>query len=227
MEAKIEHSLCRQSHSITTSMNRCFFIVVILTMFSGILVAEIFDMDAICDPSRLDIEVLQDGHRVEGEIETRQKLVTINVGELWLGQDFRVPVRMVVPAHKKAQGVHLTGGSTPDRLQEDFRPNGVFRELLNGGVGLVFTVVQEPGSYGKRDLARAAEERFARTLNPHFQIQYCAWPSTLMRAITASSTESDHFEIGKVAVTCGSNHCASPSMVILHDDRMTDVNATD
>ena len=27
------------------------------------------------------------------------------------------------------------------------------------------TVVQEPGSYGERDLARAAEERFARTLN--------------------------------------------------------------
>ena len=53
MEAKIEHSLCRQIHSITTSMNRCFFIVVILTMFSGILVAEIFDMDAICDPSTL------------------------------------------------------------------------------------------------------------------------------------------------------------------------------
>ena len=52
-------------------------------MFSGILVAEIFDMDAICDPSTLDIEVLQDWHRVEGEIETRQKLVTINVGELW------------------------------------------------------------------------------------------------------------------------------------------------
>ncbi|MDO7689904.1 MAG: hypothetical protein MUQ67_11170, partial [Pirellulales bacterium] len=190
-------------------MNRCFFIVVILTMFSGILVAEIFDMDAICDPSTLDIEVLQDWHRVEGEIETRQKLVTINVGELWPGQDFRVPVRMVVPAHKKAKGFHLTGGSTPDRLQEDFRPNGVFHELLNGGVGLVFTVVQEPGSYGKRDLARAAEERFARTLNPHFKIQYWAWPATLMRAITAAYAESDHFEKGKVAVTGGSKNGAS------------------
>ncbi len=55
---------------------------------------EIFDMEAIRDPSTLEIEVLQDWHRVEGRIATRQKLVTINVGELWAGQDYRVPVRM-------------------------------------------------------------------------------------------------------------------------------------
>jgi hypothetical protein len=175
-----------------------------LAVFSGVLAAEIFDMDAICDSTTLDVEVLQDWHSVEGEIVTRQKLVTINVGELWPGQNFRVPVRMVVPAHQKANGFHLTGGSTPDRLEEDFHPNGVFRELLNGGVGLVFTVVQELGSYGERDLARAAEERFARTLNPHVKIQYWAWPATLMRAITTAYSETDHFEKGKVAATGGS-----------------------
>lgn len=209
-----------------TNINRCFFIIGILAIFSDVLVAEIFDMEAICDPSTLDIEVLQDWHPVEGEIETRQKLVTINVGELWSGQDFRIPVRMVVPGSQRAKGFHLTGGSTPARLKEDIRPNGVFRELLSGGVGLVFTVVQEPGSYGERDLARAAEERFARTLNPHFKIQYWAWPATLMRAITAAYAESDHFEEGKVAVTGGSKNGASPSMAILHDDRMTAVHAS-
>ena len=171
------------------SITKCLAIIGMLAVFSGVLAAEIFDMDAICDPTTLDVEVLQDWHSVEGEIVTRQKLVTINVGELWPGQNFRVPVRMVVPAHQKANGFHLTGGSTPDRLEEDFHPNGVFRELLNGGVGLVFTVVQEPGSYGERDLARAAEERFARTLNPHVKIQYWAWPATLMRAITTAYSE--------------------------------------
>ena len=84
-----------------TNINRCFFIIGILAIFSDVLVAEIFDMEAICDPSTLDIEVLQDWHPVEGEIETRQKLVTINVGELWSGQDFRIPVRMVVPGSQK------------------------------------------------------------------------------------------------------------------------------
>ena len=211
---------------IVRRIARCLASIGMLTMLSGVLVAEIFDMDAICDPSTLDVEVLQDWHPVEGEIMTRQKLVTINVGELWPGQEFRLPVRMVVPARQKAKGFHLTGGSTPARLEEDFRPNGVFRELLNGGVGLVFTVVQEPGSYGERDLARAAEERFARTLNPHVKIQYWAWPATLMRAITAAYAESAHFEKGKVAVTGGSKNGASPSMAILHDDRMTAVHAT-
>ncbi|MDA7938014.1 hypothetical protein N9B71_03025 [Pirellulales bacterium] len=195
-------------------------------MFSGVLVAEVFDMEAICDSTTLDVEVLQDWHPVEGEIVTRQKLVTINVGELWPDQNFRVPVRMVVPANQKARGFHLTGGSTPARLEEDVRPNGVLRELLTDGVGLVFTVVQEPGSYGERDLAREAEQRFAKTLNPHFKIQYWAWPATLMRSITATYGESDHFEKGKIAVTGGSKNGASPSMAIVHDDRMTAVHAT-
>ena len=216
----------RRGTPIVRRIARCLASIGMLTMLSGVLVAEIFDMDAICDPSTLDVEVLQDWHPVEGETVTRQKLVTINVGELWPGQDFRLPVRMVVPASQKATGFHLTGGSTPGRLEEDFRPNGVFRELLNGGVGLVFTVVQEPGSYGERDLARAAEERFVQTLNPHFKIQYWAWPATLMRAITAAYAESDYFEKGKVAVTGGSKNGASPSMAILHDDRMTAVHAT-
>ena len=47
-----------------------------------------------------------------------------------------------------------------------------------------------------------------------------------MRAITAAYAESDYFEKGKVAVTGGSKNGASPSMAILHDDRMTAVHAT-
>ena len=153
------------------------FGVCILLAGHGVSVAgEIFDMDAIRDPGTLEIELLQDWHLVEGPIVTRQKLVTINVGEMWSGQDYRVPVRMVVPADRKAKGFHLTGGNTPARLKQDAKPNSLDQELLKGGVGLVLTVVQEPGTYGKRELARAAERRFAQTLNPRYKIQYWAWP---------------------------------------------------
>ena len=71
------------------------------------------------------------------------------------------------------------------------------------GIGLVFTVVQEPGSYGERDLAEAAERRFADTLNPRYKIQYWAWPATLMRAITTACAETDYFARGKVAASGG------------------------
>ena len=187
---------------------------------------ELFDMDAMRDAKTLEIEVLQDWHIVAGPISTRQKLVTINVGDLWPGRDYRLPVRMVVPADRKAKGFHLTGGSTPTRLQKDTKPNPLERELLGGGVGLVFTVIQEPGSYGERDLARSAEKRFIETLNPRFKIQYWAWPATLMRAITTAYAETEHFQQGKIAATGGSKNGASPSMAILHDDRMTAVHAT-
>lgn len=183
-------------------------------------------MNAIRDSGTLKVVVLEDWHQVAGPIATRQKLVTINVGEIWPGRDYRVPVRMIVPEGRKAKGFHLTGGHSPSRLQPDARPNQLDQALLQGGVGLVQTVVQEPGSYGERELGRESETRFAKTLNPHFKIQYWAWPATLMRAITTAYAEREHFEVGRVAASGGSKNGASPSMAILHDDRMTAVHAT-
>ena len=170
---------------------------------------KVFDMEEIRDPSTLQIKVLQDWHKVQGPIATRQKLVTINVGDLWPGQEYRVPVRMGAPANRKAKGFHLTGGSTPSRLEKDARPNPTERELLEGGVGLVVTGVQEPGTYGQRALSEASAKRFAESLNPRFKIQYWAWPATLMRAITTAYAEKDHFEKGKVAASRGSKNGAS------------------
>ena len=46
--------------------------------------------------STLQIKVLQDWRKVQGPIATRQKLVSISVGDL-ARQEYRVPVRMVVP----------------------------------------------------------------------------------------------------------------------------------
>ena len=187
---------------------------------------KVFDMEQIRDPRTLQIKVLQDWHKIKGVIETRQKLVSINVGDLWPRQEYRIPVRMVVPADRKAKGFHLTGGSTPSRLEKDTRPNSTERELLEGGVGLVITVVQEPGTYGQRKLSAESEQRFAKSLNPRFKIQYWAWPATLMRAITTAYVEKDHFEKGKVAASGGSKNGASPSMAIIHDERITAVHAT-
>ena len=207
-------------------MKRIVLSIILLFLSIPAFGLKVFDMEKIRDPGTLQIKVLQDWHRVQGPIETRQKLVSIKVGDLWPGQEYRIPVRLVVPADRKAKGFHLTGGSTPSRLQKDTRPNPTERELLDGGVGLVITVVQEPGTYGQRALSQAAEKRFAETLNPRVKIQYWAWPATLMRAITTAYAEKDHFEKGKVAASGGSKNGASPSMAIIHDERMTAVHAT-
>ena len=186
---------------------------------------EIFDMDAVRDPKTLEIEVVQEWHVVEGPVSTRQKLVTINVGEIWEGQDYRIPVRMIVPADRKAKGFHLTGGHASNKLQIELRLDPLEQELIKGGVGLVYTVVQDPKSFGQAELEHTAEQRFANSLNPHHKILYWAWPATLMRAITTAYAERDHFEEGKVAVSGYSKNGASPSMAILHDTRMTAVHA--
>ena len=55
---------------------------------------KVFDMKEIRDPNTLEVKVLQDWHKVKGVIETRQKLVSINVGDIWPGQEYRVPVRL-------------------------------------------------------------------------------------------------------------------------------------
>lgn len=212
-----------------TPRTAAFLSFLCLSLLCTMLEAEeaaLFDHKVIRDVSTLDAKVLQDWHLVEGPVATRQKHVIINVGEIWEGQDYRIPVRMVVPTDRKAKGFHLTGGSTPDRLKEDARLGQWEQELIRGGVGLVYTVVQEPATYGERELGRASEARFAQTLNPHYKIQYWAWPATLMRAITTAYAETSHFEKGKVAVSGSSKNGASPSMAIIHDDRMTAIHAT-
>ena len=184
------------------------------------------DMQKILDASTLAVEVLQDWHGVKGDCPTRQKLITIRVGELWPGQDYRIPVRMIVPADRKAKGFHLTGGHQLRELQRDARPRWVDVDLINGGIGLVHTIVQEPRQFGKAELAEAMYRRFIKTLDPHYSIQYWGWPATLMRAVTAAYADKEHFEAGKVAVSGGSKNGASPSVSILRDRRMTALHAT-
>ena len=94
---------------------------------------DVFDMDAVRDPSTLEVDVLQEWRTVRGPVVTRQKLVTINVGEIWPGQDYRVPVRMVVPVNRKACGFHLTGGvgsKNSAELQTAFGPGVTVTQIL-------------------------------------------------------------------------------------------------
>ena len=64
------------SAPIVRHIARCLASIGMLTILSGVLVAEIFDMDAIRNPSTLDVEVLQDWHPVEAVSYTHLTLPT-------------------------------------------------------------------------------------------------------------------------------------------------------
>ena len=185
----------------------------------------LLDMREMLDASTLDVKVLKNWLVVKGKVPTRQKLITIRVGNLAPGKEYRVPVRMIVPVDRKAKGFHLTGGHNPAQLQRDLQPRGVDRHLLKGGVGLVQTVVQVLKQSGQGELGRLADRRFVKTLNPRYSIQYWGWPATLMRATTAAYAEKEYFEEGKVAASGGSKNGASPSVALIHDKRLTALHA--
>ena len=113
-------------------------------------VDSLFNTEEILDESTLEIEILQDWHPVG---DTRQKLIEINVAEWWPGQDYRIPVRMIVPLKGKAKGFSITGANSYDGLMEDSRPTDFQAKLQAGGVGIVKTHVKAFRQIpGKRDL---------------------------------------------------------------------------
>ena len=101
----------------------------------------LLNMRELLDAGTLQAKVVQDWHRVKSSVPTRQKLITIRVGELLPGKEYRVPVRMIVPMDRKAKGFHLTGGHQQSRIEKDAHPRGVENDLLEGGAGLVYTMV--------------------------------------------------------------------------------------
>ncbi len=184
------------------------------------------DLAEMLDASTLDVKVIEDWHLVEGPVSTRQKVINICVGEVWPGQDYRIPVRMVVPADGKAKGFHLTGGHGLRDFPQDKRVQGLDQILIEGGVGLVETIVQTLNQSDQEELGREMDAKFIETLNPRYSIQYWGWPATLMRAITAAYEESQHFEEGKVAMSGSSKNGATPSSVLILDSRTTAIHAT-
>ena len=186
----------------------------------------VIDMQEMLDTSTLDVRVIKDWHAVDGPVATKQKIINISVGHVWAGQDYRIPVRLVVPADRKAQGFHLTGGHGLRDFQRDIRVNGVDQVLIEGGVGLVHTMVQTLNQSDQAKLGKQMDDRFIETLNPRYSIQYWGWPATLMRTITAAYAETEHFAKGKIAMSGGSKNGATPSSVLILDPRTTAVHAT-
>ena len=181
-------------------------------------VNSIFNTEEILDENTLETKTLQDWHPVGA---TRQKLIEINVAQWWPGQDYRIPVRMIVPLEGKAKGFSITGANPYEGLMEDTRPTDFQAKLLAGGVGIVKTHVKAFRQIpGKRGLEQKMGRMFMKDLNPRYTILWI-WSMTLMRATTAAYAETDYFEKGKVAGSGSSKNGISPAVALINDERFT------
>jgi len=181
-------------------------------------VNSIFNTEEILDENTLETKTLQDWHPVGA---TRQKLIEINVAQWWPGQDYRIPVRMIVPLEGKAKGFSITGANPYEGLMEDTRPTDFQTKLLAGGVGIVKTHVKAFRQIpGKRGLEQKMGRMFMKDLNPRYTILWI-WSMTLMRATTAAYAETDYFEKGKVAGSGSSKNGISPAVALINDERFT------
>ena len=181
----------------------------------------LFSPGEILDETTLDVKVLQDWHLDSVNKTTRQKLIEIKVAEWWPGQDYRIPVRFIVPLNRKARGIHITSQHRHKPLEQDAELNKTQMALIDGGVGLVYTVVQRLAAIpGGRELEREMIPRLLKTHNPRYNTTWI-WPMTLMRAVTAACAEREYFEPGKVAGSGSSKNGFSPAMALIHDSRFT------
>ena len=181
-------------------------------------VDSLFNTEEILDESALETKTLQDWHPVGA---TRQKLVEINVAQWWPGQDYRIPVRLIVPLEGKAKGFSITGANPYESLMEDSKPTDLQAKLLAGGVGIVKTHVKAFRQIpGKRGLEQKMGRMFMKDLNPRYTTLWI-WSMTLMRATTAAYAETDYFEKGKVAGSGSSKNGISPAVALINDERFT------
>ncbi|MFC1763502.1 hypothetical protein ACFL6U_15670 [Planctomycetota bacterium] len=182
---------------------------------------DLFNTEEILDESTLDIKILKDWHVDEVTGTTRQKLIEINVAEWWPGQDYRIPVRMIVPLEGKAKGFSITGANPYEGLMEDSRPSDFQAKLLAGGVGIVKTHVKAFRHIpGKQGLEQKMQREFMKDMNPRYTIVWI-WSMTLMRATTAAYAETDYFEKGKVAGSGSSKNGISPAVALINDECFT------
>ncbi|HAD61318.1 MAG TPA: hypothetical protein DCG12_18925, partial [Planctomycetaceae bacterium] len=181
----------------------------------------IFKTEEILNESTLETKTLRDWHVDEVTGSTRQKLIEINVAELWPGQDYRIPVRMTVPLKGKAKGFRITGANSYEGLMKDSQPSEFEAKLLAGGVGIVQTVVKPLRQIpGKGNLQSQMMAMMQKERNPRYSIVW-VWSMTLMRATTAAYAEGDHFEKGKVAGSGSSKNGISPAVALINDERFT------
>jgi len=184
-------------------------------------VQSIFNIEEILAESTLEIKTLQEWHPDKVTGTTRQKLIEINVAQWWPGQDYRIPVRLIVPLEGKAKGFSITGANSYETLMNDTRPTDFQAKLLAGGVGIVKTHVKAFRQIpGKQGLEQKMGRMFMKDLNPRYTTLWI-WSMTLMRATTAAYAETDHFEKGKVAGSGSSKNGMSPAVALINDERFT------
>ena len=181
-------------------------------------VAPLFATEEILEESTLETKVLEDWHPVGA---TRQKLIEINVTEWWPGQDYRIPVRLIVPLEGKAKGFSITGSNAYEGLMRGSTLSDFDTKLLANGVGIVKTHVKAFRHIpGKQGLEQKMMRQFMKDLNPRYTVLWI-WSMTLMRATTAAYAEDDYFEPGKVAGSGSSKNGISPAVALIHDERFT------
>jgi len=183
-------------------------------------VDSLFSTEEILDESTLEPKILQDWHIDAETGTTRQKLVEINVAQWWPGQDYRIPVRLIVPLKGKAKGFHITSNKA-EFLSKDINPNAFDAKLLANGVGIVKTVVKVINTIpGKKGLEQKMMREFMKDLNPRYTTVWI-WSMTLMRATTAAYAETNYFEKGKLAGSGSSKNGMSPAVALINDERFT------
>ncbi len=181
----------------------------------------LFDPLEFLDESTLDVVVLDDWHVDSVNGTTRQKLIEIKVAEWWPGQDYRIPVRLIVPLTGTAAGFHITGNHDYGSLDSDAALSGLEAQLIAGGVGVVYTVVRRvEASPGGQQLLQDMTNRFLQTHNPRYS-SFWIYPMTLMRAATAAYAETGHFETGNVAASGASKNGYAPAAALINDGRFT------
>ena len=210
-------------HLLATRLAAISLIVIYTVSFNISALAvptnSLFNTEEILDESTLDTKILQEWHPVGA---TRQKLIEINVAEWWPGQDYRIPVRMIVPLEGKAKGFSITGANGNfEALTKDTQPTDFQTKLLEGGVGIVKTLVRASRQLeGKQGLDKKMMHQFMKDLNPRYTTLWI-WSMTLMRATTAAYTETYYFEKGKVAGSGSSKNGMAPAVALINDERFT------
>ena len=181
-------------------------------------VNSIFNTEEILDEDTLETKILKDWHPVGA---TRQKLIEINVAKWWPEQDYRIPVRLIVPLESKAKGFSITGANAYEGLMRGSKLSDFETKLLANGVGIVKTHVKAFRQIpGKQGLEQKMMRQFMKDLNPRYTVLWM-WSMTLMRATTAAYAETDYFERGKVAGSGSSKNGMSPAVALINDERFT------
>jgi hypothetical protein len=183
--------------------------------------APLFDMQAVRDPSTLEIKVLQDWKPAK-DPAILQKLIEITLCEWWPGQKVRLPLTLNTPANgQPCQNVVIA--NQPLRLRATAPTRGQLTLLKEFGVGVVLIGMGTIDAMEPEDqLHVGMREQLLATKNPRYTAAWI-WGLSQMRALTAALTEPGHFQPRKVLTTGGSKRGVAAAVAGIHDERFTAV----